>query len=282
MSAAEPQSAKTIFITGAASGIGRATAVRFAREGWLVGVSDIDERGLGETAAMLEAAGGKAWPCSLDVRRREEWDRALEGFGAASGGRLDVLFNNAGVARGGRFEDNSADDIERVVAINLAGVIHGCHAALPLLKETARRRGRAAIVNVASVAGLVAAPMMAVYSATKFGVRGLTESLAVELEPDGVAVSSLMPWFADTGIIAQPPAGSNQLIREALTERGVRILPVETVAEKAWEAAHSGALHNTVGKEADRARLFAQWAPGLVRRRLRRDYARLKAEGPKD
>ena len=117
---------KAIFITGGGSGIGRAVAQRFAREGWLVGLADINEAGVAETAALLP--DGASWTTRLDVRDRAAWDTALAAFAQASGGRLDVLFNNAGVAHGGPFAENQQNAIDQLIDVNFRGVVHGAQA----------------------------------------------------------------------------------------------------------------------------------------------------------
>ena len=125
---------KAIFITGAASGIGRATAQHFAARGWFAGLADIDEANLAETAALLPA--GQSSQHIMDVRDRDAWHAALIDFWAASGGRLDILFNNAGIARGGLFENVTGADHDLLIDINFKGVVYGAEAALPWLKKT--------------------------------------------------------------------------------------------------------------------------------------------------
>lgn len=260
---AEPQ--KSIFITGAGSGIGRATAQLFAERGWFVGLSDINPQGLEETAALLPE--GQRISVILDTRDRAAWTRAVETFGMATGRRMDVLFNNAGVGKGGLLEDMPKADIDLVLDVNLKGVINGCIEALPLLRETPGAR----IVNVASVAGVFGAPRLAVYCATKFGVRGLTEALDVEYSRYGVRVVSLMPWFMDTAILdgsAEP--GSNRRIRDALVENKTPIYPVKMAAERAWDAAHGKDIHYMVGREAERARFAARFFPNAMRAQLKK------------
>lgn len=258
---------KSIFVTGAGSGIGRATAQLFAERGWFVGLSDIDPDGLAETAQSLPE--GQRMSITLDVRDRSAWHRAVDNFGQATGRRMNVLFNNAGIGRGGYIEDMKDDDIDLVVDVNLKGVLNGVVAALPLLRETPGGR----IVNVASVAGIAGAPRMAVYCATKFGVRGLTESLDAEFARYGVRVTSLMPWFVDTAIldnVADSETGSNMRLRDALQQNQTPIYPVRMAAERAWDAAHGDDVHYMVGKEAERTRFAARFFPNLVRKRMRR------------
>lgn len=263
---AEPQ--KSIFVTGAGSGIGRATAQLFASRGWFVGLFDVNQQGLDETAAMLPE--GQRISMAFDVRDRAGWARAVETFGQATNRRMHVLFNNAGVGKGGPIEEMPADDIDLVLDVNLKGVINGVNAALPLLRETPGAR----IVNTASVAGVFGAPNMAVYCATKFGVRGLTEALDIEFSKYGVRVVSLMPWFIDTAILdGQPADGSNRRIRDALSENKTPIYPVSMAAERAWDAAHGDDIHYMVGKEAERARFFARFFPGMMRNQIKRQFS---------
>ena len=258
---------KSIFVTGAGSGIGRATAQLFAERGWFVGLFDVNPEGLQETAASLPE--GQRISMVFDVRDRSGWTRAVEAFGQATGRRMHVLFNNAGVGKGGWIEEMSDDDIDLVLDVNLKGVINGVNAALPLLRETPGAR----IVNTASVAGVFGAPKLAVYCATKFGVRGLTEALDVEFSRYGVRVVSLMPWFIDTAILdgqTAGQAGSNRRIRDQLVENKTPIYPVRMAAERAWDAAHGSDIHYMVGKEAERARFFARFFPDAMRNQIKK------------
>lgn len=260
---AEPQ--KSIFVTGAGSGIGRATAQLFAERGWFVGLSDINAVGLVETAALLPEGQRISMP--LDVRDRSAWTRAIETFGQATGRRMHVLFNNAGVGKGGWIEEMTDSDIDLVLDVNLKGVINGAIEALPLLRETPGAR----IVNVASVAGVFGAPKLAVYCATKFGVRGLTEALDVEYSRFGVRVVSLMPWFVDTAILdSASDSNSNRRLRDQLQENKTPIYPVRLAAERAWDAAHGSDIHYMVGREAERARFAARFFPNAMRGQIRK------------
>ena len=254
---------KSIFVTGAGSGIGRATAQLFAQRGWFVGLFDIDGAGLEQTAASLPE--GQRLSMVFDVRDRSGWARAVDAFGMATGRRLNVLFNNAGIARGGFFEEVTPEDSELVVDVNLKGVLNGIYMALPLLRETPGAR----IVNVASVAGIYGTPRMAVYSATKHAVRGLTEALDLEFARFGIRVCDLMPWFIDTAILDGKSADSNRSFRDALKEQETPIYPVQVAAERAWDAAHGDHIHYMVGKQAERARFAARFMPNALRAQLR-------------
>ena len=252
---------KTIFITGAASGIGRATAQLFAGKGWFVGLYDIDETKLKETQALI--ASDRQCSGILDVRDRAAWAQAIAQFGDQTGGKLHVLFNNAGIGRGGWFEDVPPDDTDKVIDVNLRGVVNGIYAALPLLKATPSAR----IVNTASMAAAYGTPRAAIYSATKFAVRGLTEALDIEFQRHGIRVTSLMPWFIDTPILdGNLSGGSNESIRQGLG--ATKVYPVARAAERAWEAAHGTRLHYTVGEEASRLKFLSRLFPALVRQEL--------------
>jgi NADP-dependent 3-hydroxy acid dehydrogenase YdfG len=255
---------KAIFITGAASGIGLATARKFAAEGWFVGLADINKAGL---KAALDAIGkdnGKTYV--LDVRDRETWASALADFTKASGGRLDVLLNNAGIASYGFFEEVSPDEEDRLVDINIKGVMNGARAGIAHLKQTPGAK----LINVASCAGLYGAPKLAVYSATKFAVKGLSEALDIEFARHGVQVRCIMPWFIETPILDAGAQGSNEKMSDTLRRDGLDVYPVEDAAEVIWQAAHGGDLHYTVGKRAKQLRFASRFMPGSVRKQLQR------------
>lgn len=255
---------KTIFITGAASGIGAETARHFARKGWGCGLYDVNTDGLAAIAAEIGAAALHS--CRLDVRNREDWQAAVTGFSAATGGRMDVLFNNAGVGRHGWFEEIAPEDNDWVIDVNVKGVVNGVHACLPLLKATPGAR----IVNTASTAGIVGAPQLAVYSATKWAVRGLTEALDAEFRDIGIRVTSLMPWFIDTPILDMGAReGANEKMSDQLKAGGAKIYPVSMAAERAWDAAHGEDIHYMVGGEAQRTRFMTRWLPEMVRKQIR-------------
>jgi len=255
---------KAIFITGGASGIGQAVAKYFAAQGWFVGLADVNAAGLEATKAMLPA--GMATTHMLDVRDRSRWTEILTEFTAASGGRLDVLFNNAGIAVGGPFEATPIEDLDRLIAINFDGVVYGAHAGFPFLKATPG----SCLLNTSSAAGIAGAPGGAVYSATKFAVRGLTESLDGEWAKFGIKVRSLMPSFIETPLLNTQSVGSNHNVRERVLEQGMEITPVAEVAKAAWDAVHGDGLHTVVGKTAKKLRFAARWMPGALRKQMRR------------
>jgi len=191
---------KAIFITGGGSGIGRAIGEYFAGRGWFVGLGDIDDAGMTETQARI--GSGFTYARKFDVRDRAGWTEALEAFSIASGGRIDVVANNAGIPLGGSLDTNTTEEIERCLDINLKGVLFGAQAALPHLKKTAPG---SCLLNTASAAGIYGTGGASVYSATKFGVRGITEALDAEWAEFGIKVRDLMPGFIDTPLLDHAP-----------------------------------------------------------------------------
>ena len=255
---------KAIFITGGASGIGRAVAIHFGAKGWFVGLADIDRKGMEQTAAMLPA--GQTALYDLDVRDGDQWKAALASFWVDSGNRLDVMFNNAGIGKGGPFADVSSADHDLMLDVNLKGVVRGAEAAYPYLAKTPG----SCLLNTCSAAGLYGSGGLAVYAATKFGVRGLTEALDIEWAPQGIKVRSLMPSFIDTPILDSISSGSNRPPRETLIEAGFEISPVELVAQAAWDAVESKKVHTLVGKTARQLATLARFFPGMIRNRAKR------------
>lgn len=252
--------AKAIFITGGGSGIGRAIAQRFAREGWFVGLGDVNEAGMAETAALLPDGQSASW--TMDVRDREAWRATLDAFVERTG-RLDVLANNAGIADGGPLEEAQWDALDRVIAINFVGALNGAKIGFDYLKRTPG----SCLLNTASASAIYGSAGLVVYSATKFAVRALTEGLDVEWHKAGVKVRSLMPGFIDTPLL-DFTGGSNQTARERVAASGLEFTPVAEVAEAAWRAVHSEKVHWPVGKTARRLTFAARWMPGRLRKQL--------------
>jgi NAD(P)-dependent dehydrogenase (short-subunit alcohol dehydrogenase family) len=255
---------KAIFITGGASGIGRATAQLFATRGWRVGLADVDAAGLAKAAELLPA--GMVETYVMDVRDRDAWVAALDAFTATTGGRLDVLHNNAGIGTGGPLTEARFEDLDRTVAINLMGVINGAKIGHAYLARTPG----ACLLNTASASAIYGSAGLATYSATKFGVRALTEALDGEWAAAGIKVRSIVPSFIETPLLDGIAGASNRTIRETVVAAGMELTPVEAVAEAAWKAVHGDAVHTYVGRTAERMRFAARWMPGALRKRMRR------------
>ncbi len=199
---------KVAVITGAAMGIGAATARLFAAEGAAVVIGDVAEEMASEVANSVTAAGGRATPVHADVRRPDDVERliatALEAYGA-----LDVLVSNAGVMLAKSTTDTSLQEWERVIGINLTGAWLCARAAIPALI----RRGGGAIINVASNAGLVGFPNLAAYCASKGGLVQLTKAMALDCAPQRIRVNAICPGqtrtpMADSFIGAQRDPGA--------------------------------------------------------------------------
>lgn len=190
---------KTVVLTGGASGIGAATAERFAAEGSHVVITDIDTDGGQETVAAIESgdADGTAAFRELDVRSYDEFKTVLDDVAETHGG-IDVLFNNAGVGESQSFEETGVDHRDWIVDVNLNGVWNGCHAVLPIMKAN----GGGAIVNTASMAAWVPAPFTT-YALTKAAVLHFTKSVAQELGSHGIRINAVCPGAIDTPMLQQ-------------------------------------------------------------------------------
>ncbi len=191
-------------ITGAASGIGRALAIRLAQEKIAgIAICDVNEQGLDETFVMVESLGVKVSKHLVDTSKLEQIER-LKSEVLAAHSRVTHLVNNAGVGLLGSFEQISLEDFEWLMGINFWGVVYGCKVFLPVLK----RQESAHIVNISSVFGIVAPPEQTAYCASKFAVRGFTESLRHELEDTNVSVSSVHPGGIKTNIARNSRVGA--------------------------------------------------------------------------
>ncbi len=216
---------KVAVVTGAASGIGRATALRLAERGCRLVLADIDRDGLESIAKEVAELGAKTSTHVVDVSSSEQME-AFAGEVEDLYGAVDLLINNAGVALAGTFAEQRLQDLEWLVGINYWGVIYGCHYFLPLLK----RQDEAHIVNVSSMFGFLGLPEQSGYCATKAAVRALSESLWAELRQDKIGVTSIHPGCIDTSIVASSRMdddGDRESARELFSLRGA---PPDAVA----------------------------------------------------
>jgi len=184
---------KVVIITGAAGGIGSATAHLFAKHGAILVLTDIHKEGLENLGALLKDSGAEIMLVEHDVADAESWRSLMEKI-RKKYGRVDILINNAGVVQPGAAEKITSDEVQNQLSVNLSGTIHGCRAALGIMK--AQNFGK--IVNVASLGGIVPLPGEAVYSATKYAIRGYSLSLHAELRRTPVGVTVVCPDSVDT------------------------------------------------------------------------------------
>ncbi|HAJ47222.1 MAG TPA: short-chain dehydrogenase [Alphaproteobacteria bacterium] len=272
----------SIFITGAASGIGRATAKLFANRGWFIGATDVSAAGL--DTLRQESGADNIWTSALDVTDKNQLETTLGAFVSAAGGRLDVMFNNAGIGESGWFEDVPYGAALRVVQTNFIGVLNGAYAALPFLKTTPK----SLMISTSSSSATYGMPRIAVYAATKFAVKGLTEALSAEWMRHGVRVADVLPGLIDTAILRSTPNRSGdaaarndaELYANAPKSGPFRLIPPEQVAETVWAAYHGDQIHWYVPKEIGRIDQLKAFAPKMVRSRIMKAMPQLQKSDP--
>lgn len=264
-----------VLITGGGSGIGRALAIEAARRGATVIVSDLD----GEAArGVASECGDRARAHTLDVGDAAGFE-ALAGAVESQHGRIDFLFNNAGIGVAGEVYDLTVAHWDRIIRVNLGGVIHGISAVYPRMVR--RRSGH--IVNTASLAGLGPAPLLTPYSATKHAVVGLSRSLRLEAEAHGVRVSVLCPSAIETPILDSrnpadlPPVPTAPDVRRYLTRLSGPPHPVENMARVALDAVERNAPIIVIPARARLGWRLGRFAPALVEKLLRHELARERA-----
>lgn len=212
---------KTVIVTGGASGIGRALCEVLGMRGAILTVADIDPDGLSETVSELTRRGCDARGAVLDVTDHAAVKRLVDAT-VAEHGRLDYIFNNAGIAVLGEAQDFSYDDWHRVIDVNLYGVVHGVMAAYPVMI----RQGHGHIVNTASAAGLFPSAKEISYTTSKHGVVGLSTALRLEGSRYGVRVSVVCPGFIET------PIYDNAKMLGVDRDRLMRMMPRMLTSEK--------------------------------------------------
>ncbi|HEX6240952.1 MAG TPA: SDR family NAD(P)-dependent oxidoreductase [Polyangiales bacterium] len=264
---------KVVAITGAASGIGRATAQLLAKHGSSLALSDVNLQGLEETASLCRSAGAKVTAQKVDVAQRDAvyaWADQVVG----EHGKVNVILNNAGVAVGATVESVTYEDFEWLMGINFWGVVYGTKAFLPHIK----RAGEGAIINVSSVFGLIGVPTQSAYNAAKFAVKGFTECLREELEIEGanVGVTCVHPGGIKTNIARNARVTASKGMVDEKSSRSMEKSFI-TTPDKAARDIVNGILKNRrrvlIGPDAV--------AIDLMQRLLPTGYQALIAQGGK-
>ncbi|HGL4261039.1 SDR family NAD(P)-dependent oxidoreductase [Burkholderia dolosa] len=276
-------SGKVAAIAGAGSGMGRSLAVELARRGCDVALADVDEVGLAGTAAACAAHGMRVTTRRVDVSDRDAVF-AWADFVRAEHGKVNLIFNNAGVSLAASAETARLADLEWIVGINFWGVVHGTQAFLPHLRAS----GDGHVVNTSSLFGLVAMPTQSAYNATKFAVRGFTEALRMELELDGAPVSAtcVHPGGVATNIVdagrvdagIRAITGQDEATHRRQANRMIRATTADDAARQILAGVERNARRVLIGADARRldrlGRLLGAGYQRLVLRHVRRARAR--------
>jgi NAD(P)-dependent dehydrogenase (short-subunit alcohol dehydrogenase family) len=254
---------RVVVITGAGSGIGRELALLCARRGARLAICDMNPAGLAQTVEDARAAGAEVFSQTVDVSDAEQMTsfakEVADQFGAA-----DVLINNAGIGVIGGMFETTLSDWDRLIGVNLMGVVHGNAAFVPAMVQ----RGSGHVVNVASAAGMLANPQLGAYSATKFAVFGMSEALRMELKPHGISVTAVCPGFINTAIThSSPYRGGNEDARRAKTTAAYakRGYTAERAARHILRAVDRDKAVAPIAPEAHAIYLLSRVAPPVAR-----------------
>lgn len=256
---------KTVLISGAGSGFGRAMAQRYAQSGWQVAVTDINLERAEETVALLQGGAEKHFAAQLDVQQIDQWQSLVEQIVTRWGG-LGVLINNAGIAAGGKLEETPLADWQWVLDIDLMGVVKGCHAAVPQL----RRQQGGHIVNISSFAALAGAPQIAAYGCAKAGVVAVSELLRAELYNTGVNVSVVCPAFVKTNLMdsfRSPVPGHKNMVENWMAKASVS---AQDVADQVYQAVERQQFLVLTHRETRWLWRLKRWFPELYFKMLMR------------
>ncbi len=230
---------KSILITGAGSGIGRETALYFAEQGWFIGLFDLNQEGVKDLWHTIETEYGPGRACfsGLDVTEPKSIQACVVLFLEKAQGQMDLLFNSAGLLAMGHHHTIDLDRQKAIVDVNLTGVLNMIQACFPALKTTPN----AAVITMSSASAVYGTPELAVYSATKHGIRGLTEALNIEFGPHDIHVGDIMVSFVQTPMVLDAPASAT-----SLKKLGAVIHP-GMVARTVYKAYESRKVHYHVG-----------------------------------
>lgn len=261
---------KVSIVTGGASGIGLALGTGLVQRGWHVVLADLQEVAAKQHGERLSRTGpGSAVGAHVDVRDPDAVAHLVASTHREHG-QLDLMVNNAGIGIGGEPEELELVHWDTIIDTNLRGVIHGCHAAYPVML----RQGHGQILNVASTAGLIPSPgQMAPYAATKFGVVGLSYALRAAGADHGIRVSVLCPGWIDTPMLdgawpqdlpIPPSIASSPPLREGLLQSGARIYPVDRLAEDALRGLERDKAVLVIPREWHRNSVLFRLVPPLI------------------
>lgn len=253
---------KRAFITGAASGLGKAFSLELAQEGWTIGMADINMDQLATAAAEVFALGGKAITFHLDVSDKVEYKSVAASFLDQAGG-IDLLFNNAGVGDGSAFEDYALENYDWMTGINQLGVVYGCCYFIPTMKK--QKSGH--ILNTASAAAIGCAPTMGAYNMTKAAVVAISETLYGELMSFNIKVSCIQPTYFKTNVIQYARGGA--LVKKAtqmfIDKSGLEAVDV---AKEILTRAGKNELYIILPKAAHKMWLMKRLAPIWFRKKV--------------
>jgi NAD(P)-dependent dehydrogenase (short-subunit alcohol dehydrogenase family) len=244
--------AKSVFITGAAQGIGLAAATYFHRQGWFVGLYDINEKGLESTHRQFT----RSCYGVLDVRDEDAVANAFKEFSLQTGGQADVVVNCAGVLSSGYFEDIDTVASDRMIDINVKGLTYVARHALPLLKQTPN----SVLVNICSASSIYGVPLLGVYGATKHYVNGLTQALSIEWQRFGIRVKAIKPPIVKTAMGLSLPSSFDKHMAADMD--------AQYVAEAIWKSISGSKVSYILGLKTQCLGLLCRWLPDTLARAL--------------
>jgi 3-oxoacyl-[acyl-carrier protein] reductase len=231
-------SGKVSIITGAGQGIGRATALKFAKEGAKVAVCDINVESVEQTVELVESAGGEAIGFRIDVTDKESINRMVDGV-MAKWGRIDTLVNNAGIVQDAQFKKMSDDQFDRVIDVNLKGVYNCTKAVVDIMLQ----QNSGVILNASSIVGIYGNFGQTNYAATKFGVIGMVKTWARELGRKGIRANAICPGFVETPILSSMPEKVVRMMEDRVP-MGRLAKPEEIANTYAWLASDEASYIN--------------------------------------
>jgi NADP-dependent 3-hydroxy acid dehydrogenase YdfG len=257
---------KRAFITGAGSGLGKAFCEELARDGWTLGIVDINHKTLAEVSETFVTLGATVIPYHLDVTDRQKYLLVAQDFLLTAGG-IDLLFNNAGVGDGGFFEEYPLDDWEWMTRVNQMSVVYGCHFFIPAFKK--QKSGH--ILNTASAAAISCAPCMGAYNVTKAAVVAISETLYSELMDFNIKVSCIQPSYFKTNIVQSVRGGESiRKMTQFFIDRSR--LEASAVAEEILHRAGKGELYIILPELARKLSRLKRLAPTWFRKQVKEKF----------